>query len=93
MESGGDNAVRALERFDSRSPAQFRLLETEIGACIGRVPKATLEDIRFSQAQIRRFAEIQRDALRDGWMRWVPGASASNSPPWRIWGVCANLSR
>ena len=66
IESGGDAAVRTLsERFDQWSPAQFRLSEAEIDACIGRVPKATLEDIRFAQAQIRRFAEIQRAALRD----------------------------
>ncbi len=66
IESGGDAAVRTLsERFDQWSPAQFRLSEAEIDACIDRVPKATLEDIRFAQAQIRRFAEIQRAALRD----------------------------
>ena len=66
IESGGDAAVRTLsERFDQWSPARFRLSEAEIDACIGRVPKATLEDIRFAQAQIRRFAEIQRAALRD----------------------------
>ena len=66
IESGGDAAMRALsERFDQWSPARFRLSEAEIDACIGRVPKAALEDIRFAQAQIRRFAEIQKAALRD----------------------------
>ena len=66
IESGGDTAVCTLsERFDQWSPARFRLSEAEIDACIGRVPKAALEDIRFAQAQVRRFAEIQKAALRD----------------------------
>ena len=66
IESGGDAVVHTLsERFDQWSPARFRLSEAEIDACIGRVPKATLEDIRFAQAQVRRFAEIQKAALRD----------------------------
>ena len=66
IESGGDAAVRTLsERFDQWSPARFRLSEAEVEACIGRVPKATLQDIRFAQAQVRRFAEIQKAALRD----------------------------
>ena len=66
IESGGDAAVRALsERFDQWSPASFRLSEADIDACIARVPEATLEDIRFAQAQVRRFAEIQRAALQD----------------------------
>ena len=74
IENGGDAAVRSLsERFDQWSPAQFRLSEAEIDACIGRVPKAALEDIRFAQAQIRRFAEIQRAALRDVEEETLPG--------------------
>lgn len=66
IEAHGDGAVRRLsEQFDDWSPAQFRLSDSDIQACIGRLPEQTLDDIRFAQTQIRRFAEIQRASIRD----------------------------
>src|SRR5207253_9145194 len=54
----GDAAVRELsERFDGWSPADFRLSRTEIDSLVASVPRETIEDIRFAQAQIRNFAE------------------------------------
>ncbi len=75
IKARGDVAVRELsERFDDNySPASFRLGEEEIEACVGRVPKQTLEDIKFAQAQIRKFAEIQRAALKDVEAETFPG--------------------
>src|SRR5512139_1184953 len=62
----GDTAVRELsERFDHWSPPRFRLSPAEIEAIIATVPEQALSDIQFAQAQIRRFAEAQREALRD----------------------------
>ncbi len=70
----GDEAVRELsEKFDGYSPASFRLTDEEIRACVQRVPKQTLDDIRFAQTQVRRFAEIQRAALRDVEEETLPG--------------------
>src|SRR6056297_1365594 len=70
----GDEAVRALsEKFDGYSPASFRLTDEEIEACITRVPERTLEDIRFAQAQVRNFAEIQRASMQDVEEETFPG--------------------
>ncbi|MGX1101024.1 histidinol dehydrogenase [Amorphus sp. MBR-141] len=70
----GDAAVRALsEKFDNWSPADFRLSEAEIEACIAAVPARDLEDLKFAQAQIRNFAEIQKGALQDVEVETLPG--------------------
>ena len=65
----GDAAVREMsERFDKWSPPSFRLSEDEVAALVAKVAPQTIDDIKFAQAQIRRFAEIQRalDALMRG---------------------------
>ncbi len=60
----GDTAVRELsEKFDKWSPASFKLSQGELDAIVATVPKATLDDIAFAQAQIRNFAQHQRAAL------------------------------
>src|SRR5882762_1804124 len=70
----GDAAVRELsERFDQWSPASFRLSEDEIRALVAQVSPQTIDDIRFAQAQIRNFAEIQRAALKDVEVETLPG--------------------
>lgn len=62
----GDAAVRELsQKFDHWSPPSFRLSQEEINAFVASVPGETIEDIRFAQAQVRRFAEAQRSALKD----------------------------
>ena len=74
VETRGDQAVRELsEKFDGWSPKRFRLSDEEIAACVSRVPDHTIEDIKFAQAQIRKFAEIQRAALRDVEEETYPG--------------------
>jgi sulfopropanediol 3-dehydrogenase len=66
IEKRGDVAVREYsERFDKWSPESFRMSDEEIDKAISLVPKRDLEDIRFAQAQIRRFAEKQRECLTD----------------------------
>ncbi|HZU91397.1 MAG TPA: histidinol dehydrogenase, partial [Stellaceae bacterium] len=70
----GDAAVRELsERFDQWSPPSFRLSTEEIAALVAKVAPQTLDDIKFAQAQIRNFAEIQRAALRDVEVETLPG--------------------
>ncbi|MGX1309184.1 sulfopropanediol 3-dehydrogenase [Amorphus suaedae] len=70
----GDAAVRELsEKFDSWSPETFRLSAEEIEACIAAVPPRDLEDLKFAQAQIRNFAEIQKGALQDVEVETLPG--------------------
>jgi len=70
----GDRAVREYsERFDRWSPETFRLSEGEIKSLIAEVPGQVLEDIRFAQAQVRRFAEAQRSTIRDLEVETLPG--------------------
>lgn len=70
----GDAAVRELsEKFDNYSPAAFRLSDEEVKACVGRVPERTLDDIRFAQAQVKNFAEIQLASIKDVEEETLPG--------------------
>ena len=74
IDSRGDAAVRELSsKFDNWTPTSFRLGKEEIDACIGRLPKQTIIDIEFAQDQIRSFAQVQRDALRDVETETLPG--------------------
>jgi len=70
----GDVAVRELsERFDKWSPPSFRLAKDEIAALVAKVAPQTIDDIKFAQAQIRNFAEIQRASLKDVEVETLPG--------------------
>jgi len=74
IETRGDAAVRELsEKFDQWSPESFRLSDSEIDACVARLPEQTIDDIKFAQTQIRNFAEIQKAALRDVEEETIPG--------------------
>jgi sulfopropanediol 3-dehydrogenase len=74
IEARRDAAVRALsERLDKWSPPSFRLSEQEIERAIDQVDKRDLEDIKFAQAQVRNFAQKQRDTLRDLEVETLPG--------------------
>ena len=70
----GDAAAREYSaKFDRWSPPSFRLSPDEIRACYAQLPSQAVEDIRFAQAQVRRFAEVQRAALRDVEVETLPG--------------------
>ena len=70
----GDEAVRELsQQFDKWSPASFRLSQAELDAIMKQVPESTIDDIKFAQAQIRKFAEHQRAALKDIEVETLPG--------------------
>ena len=74
IETNGEAAVRHYsEKLDNWSPASFRLSQAEIDACINSLPAQTLDDIRYAQTQIRRFAQIQRLSLRDVEVETIPG--------------------
>ncbi|MCY3856576.1 MAG: histidinol dehydrogenase [Rhodospirillales bacterium] len=74
IETRGDAAVREYsERFDRWSPDTFRLDRAAIDACYARVSARERADIEFAQTQIRNFASIQRDALRDVEHETMPG--------------------
>lgn len=70
----GDEAVRELSiRFDRWDRSDYRLSEAEIEACLGRLTRQDLADIRFAQAQVRNFAEKQRACLLDLEVETLPG--------------------
>jgi sulfopropanediol 3-dehydrogenase len=70
----GDAAIRELsQKFDGWAPRSFRLTEQEIEAAMGKVAKRDLEDIKFAQAQVRNFAQHQRDSLKDVEVETLPG--------------------
>ncbi len=74
IETRGDAAVRELSaKFDGWSPTEFRLSPAEIDAAMSQVAKRDLEDIRFAQAQVRNFAQKQREALKDIEVETLPG--------------------
>ena len=74
VEARGDAALRDLsKKFDAWAPEDFRLSQAEIDACIAAVSPRDLEDIRFAQTQIRRFAEVQKAALKDVEVETLPG--------------------
>ncbi|RFU14689.1 histidinol dehydrogenase [Rhodobacteraceae bacterium W635] len=74
IETRGDAAVRALsEKFDDYSPQNFRLGQAEIDALIGELSERELADIKFAQEQVVRFAQAQRDSMRDIEVEPLPG--------------------
>ncbi|SFB28141.1 sulfopropanediol 3-dehydrogenase [Rhizobium sp. NFR07] len=74
IETRGDAAVHELsEKFDNFSPPSFRLTASEIEAAMGKVSTRDMEDIKFAQAQIRRFAEAQRASMTDIEVETMPG--------------------
>jgi len=70
----GDAAVRDLSiRFDGWDRDSYRLTSTEIQACIDQLTGQDLKDIEFAQTQVRGFAQVQRDSLRDVEVETLPG--------------------
>ena len=74
IETRGDAAVRDLSaKFDKYEPESFRLSTSEIEAAMSKVSARDMEDIKFAQVQIRRFAEAQRASMTDIEVETMPG--------------------
>ena len=70
----GDTVIREYsETLDNWSPAHFKLNQTQIEEVIASLPREVIEDIKFAQAQIRNFAEVQKAALQDVEVETLPG--------------------
>jgi sulfopropanediol 3-dehydrogenase len=70
----GDDAVREHSaRLDNWSPPEFRLSAEEIERITAGVPRQALDDIDFAQAQVRNFAQHQRESLADFEVETLPG--------------------
>jgi sulfopropanediol 3-dehydrogenase len=74
VEERKDAAIRELsEKFDKWSPKDFHLSPAEVERAIAQVPKRDIEDIKFAQAQVRNFAQKQRDTMLDLEVETLPG--------------------
>jgi sulfopropanediol 3-dehydrogenase len=74
IEARGDAAVRDLSvRFDQYDPPSFRLSASQIEAAMQKVSARDMQDIRFAQDQIRRFAQAQRASMQDIEVETLPG--------------------
>ncbi len=74
IEARGDEAVREYSRkFDSWDPTSFTLSQADIEAAVKKLSAREVEDIKFAQKQIRNFAQIQRDSMRDVEVETLPG--------------------
>ena len=70
----GNTAIRELsEKFDKWSPKDFKLSPAEVEAAISQVRKRDLDDIKFAQAQVRNFAQKQRDSMKEVEVETMPG--------------------
>jgi len=74
IEARGDDAVRELsQKFDDYAPTSFRLTASEIEAAMQKVSTRDMDDIKFAQTQIRRFAQEQRASMTDIEVETMPG--------------------
>jgi sulfopropanediol 3-dehydrogenase len=70
----GDAAVRELSiKFDKWDRKDYRLTKKEIKDCLSEMSQRDLDDIRFAQEQVRNFAQIQRDSMKDVEVETLPG--------------------
>ena len=66
--------IRELsKKFDNWEPKDFRLSPAEVERAIAQVRKRDLDDIKFAQAQVRNFAQKQKETLRDLEVETLPG--------------------
>ena len=74
VEAHGDDAVRRYsQQFDQWDPADFTLSQAAIEAAVKQLSPRELEDIHFAQTQVRGFAQIQRDSMKDVEVETLPG--------------------
>ena len=74
IQQRGDAAVRDLSvKFDAWDRDDYRLTADEIQGCIDQLTGQDLKDIEFAQTQVKRFAQIQRDSMKDVEVETLPG--------------------
>jgi sulfopropanediol 3-dehydrogenase len=66
IEVDGDKAIKVYStKFDKWNPKSFLLSKKEIEACYDELDDNIIEDIKWAQEQVRNFAQIQRDSMKD----------------------------
>ncbi|WP_029773780.1 histidinol dehydrogenase, partial [Pseudoalteromonas sp. TB51] len=76
VETEGDAAIREYsEKLDNWTPESFKLSEDEIKACYTQLDEQLINDIKWAQSQVRNFAQIQRDSMKDVEVETLPGVT------------------
>ena len=74
IEARGDAAVRDMSaKFDGWDREDYCLSQAEIDACVESLSPQERKDIEFAQAQVRNFAQLQRDSMTDIEVETLPG--------------------
>jgi sulfopropanediol 3-dehydrogenase len=74
IEQRGDTAVREMSiKFDGWDRDDYRLSQSEIDAAVDSLSAQERKDIEFAQAQVKNFAQIQRDSMKDVEVETLPG--------------------
>ena len=74
IEQRGDAAVSEYSgQFDKWTPESFRLSKEEINACYEQLSEQEISDIKWAQKQVRNFATIQRESMKDVEAETLPG--------------------
>ncbi|GAA6186719.1 histidinol dehydrogenase [Aliiglaciecola sp. NS0011-25] len=74
IEKRGDAAVSEYSgQFDKWTPESFRLSKEEINACYEQLSEQEISDIKWAQKQVRNFATIQRESMKDVEVETLPG--------------------
>lgn len=74
IDARGDAAVRELSiKFDGWDRESYALTPSEKQDCLDQLSGQDLRDIEFAQAQVRNFAQIQRDSMADVEVETLPG--------------------
>ncbi len=74
VEQEREAAVRRYsERFDKWNPSSFRVSQNEIQQAEALTDDGLKGHIRFAQEQVRNFASLQRDSLKDFERETMPG--------------------
>jgi sulfopropanediol 3-dehydrogenase len=76
IEAGGEDAARSYARKFDRYDGNIVLTRAEIEAAARAVPDRLKEDIRFAHENVRRFAEAQKETIRDFSVEIRPGLVA-----------------
>jgi sulfopropanediol 3-dehydrogenase len=74
IEKRGDAALRDMSiKFDGWDREDYRLSQSEIDAAVDSLSPQERKDIEFAQTQVRNFARIQRDSVKDVEVETLPG--------------------